>query len=141
MYKSVFKVSRIFKLIDYDEKYSKVKLTYLVDIKETSTFMINFLSFTNKMERINFCVFTDDNKDGKIELNNEIPPLLIDYKSQKEGQAKTTSYQKFRLQPNKYVFDFEMFFEKTSAEKVDVLLKIGSAFEFTFEEIINEDKN
>ena len=102
--------------------------------------MINLLSFTNNIERIDFFVLTDDKKELKCKLKKEIPPLLISYKSQKEGKAKTTYYQKFMLQPNKYIFNFEIYFEKTSVEKVDLLLKIGSTSECTFKEIKNEDR-
>ena len=140
MYKSIFKVSRNFKLTDYDEKNSKVKFAYQVDVKETSIFMINLLSFTNNIEELDFCVFTDDNKEQEVELNNEIPPLLISCQTENEGEANTTSYQKFKIQPNKYVFSFEISFEETSAKKVDLLLKIGSTSECTFEEIKNEEK-
>ena len=140
MYISVFKVSKNFKLTDYDKKNSKVEFAYQVDVKETSTFMINLLSFTNQMEELDFCVFTDDNKEQEIELNNEIPTPLTSCQTENEGEANTTFYQKFKLQPNKYVFNFEIGFEKTNAENVDLLLKIGSTSECTFEEIKNEDK-
>ena len=92
------------------------------------------------MEGIGFDVFIDDNKQQKVEIKNEIPPLLTGYQSKYEREANTTFYQKFKLQPNKYVFNFEIGFEKTNAENVDLLLKIGSTSECTFEEIKNENK-
>ena len=140
MYKSVFKVNRNLKLIDFDEKYSKAELTYKVDIKEMSTFMINLLSFTNKMEGIGFGVFTDNNNQQKVETKNEILPLLAGNPTQMKGEANSTFYQKFKLQPNKYIFYFIIGLKKTSAVKVDLLLKIGSTSECTFKEIKNEDR-
>ena len=140
MYKSVFKVNRNFRLTDHDKIYFKVKSAYKVNVKETTTFMINLLSFTNKMEGIGFDVFTDDNKQQKVELNNEIPPLFTSFHSKMNGEENTTFCLKFKLQPNKYIFIFEIGFEKTSAEKVDLLLKIGSTSECTFEEIKNKDR-
>ena len=140
MYKSVFKVNRSFKLTDYYKNCSAVKFAYQVDVKETSTFMINLLSFDKEMVGICFDVFTDDNKQQKVELNNEIPPLLTDYQSENVEEENNTFYHKFKLQPNKYVFDFKIGFEKTNAENVDLLLKIGSTSECTFKEIKNEDR-
>ena len=86
------------------------------------------------------CLFTGCKKVQKIELNNQKDPIISGYPSQIEGEANTTSYLKFKLQPNKYVFEFEIRFENTSAKKVDLLLKIGSTSECTFEEIKNEDR-
>ena len=139
LYKSFFKVSRIFKLTN-GEKYSTTQFTCRVDIKETSTFMINLLSFTKNVVGINFCVFTDDEEVQKVELNNEQPTRLINKESQIEVEASTTFYQKFKLQPYYYVFSFAIFFEKTNAKKVDLFLKLGSVSECTFEEVIFEDE-
>ena len=49
-------------------------------------------------------------------------------------------YQKFKLQPNKYIFQFEFLLKKTKVENVDFLLKIGSVSKCSFEEFKEEEK-
>ena len=143
MYKSVFQINKTltqpaFKL--FLKQYSKIKFAFKVHIKEPSTFMINLFLFNDKTKNRKFCVFTADTKRRKIKLNHELIKQSFYQPNPRKGEAKVKFYQKFKLQPNKYIFQFELLFKKVNPEEINLLLKIGSVSECTFEEITNEDK-
>ena len=80
MYKSVFKIYKTLKPAPFAlllKKYSKVKFSCKVDIKEASTFMINLFLFNDKSKRIKFCVFTDDSVRRKVKLSYNIQKQLL----------------------------------------------------------------
>ena len=135
MYKSVFQVKKEVKPSTFDKKYSKVIYSCKINAKEASTFMMNILSFTHEAYAIGICVITAGKEKRKVALNYELPPEFVSYPNQKKGEAKSIVYSRFKLQPNEYVFKIEVLFIKTNAEKVNLLLKIGSISESTFEEI------
>ena len=142
MYNSVFKVNKTLKQINYDKDYSKVKFAYKVfDIKQASTFMINIFFFSHKPKTIKLKVYSADNKKQNVKSNVVVSRLLLNYKNRVNGQAKSFFVQSFKLQPNKYIFQFEAKLKKQNTENVDFLLKIGSISECSFEEIVEENKN
>ena len=141
IYKSVFKVNKTLKQVTYDRDYSKVKFACkILDIEKESTFMINIFLFSHKAEAFQINVYTADNKKQNVKFNKEIYRSNIYYKNRVHGQAKSLYIQSFKLQPNKYIFQFETKFKKINTKSVDIILKIGSVSKCSFEEII-ESKN
>ena len=142
MYNSVFKVNKTLKQINYDKDYSKVKFAYKVfDIKQASTFMINIFFFSHKPKTIKLKVYSADNKKQNVKSNVVVSRLLLNYKNRVNGQAKSFFVQSFKLQPNKYIFQFEAKFRKISTKNVDLLLKIGSVSECSFKEVVEESED
>ena len=138
-YKSVFRINKNVKQTSFSDEYSKPKYACSVSMKEESLFMINLSVFTYTSENVSFSVFTNDKDRQKIDVNFEILHPAINYNpEQKYGEAKTSFFQRFKLQPNTYIFQFELLFNIVNAEEVDLLLEIGSVTECTFKEFINE---
>ena len=137
-YKSVLQINRKLKLKSYIENNSVFEFSYKVNIKEESMFMIDLSIFTLIPEDVNISVFTDDSKKRAINFNCELPTKFFPIPNKQKGEAKTIFYQKFKLQPNKYVFRFKLFFKEISVEKVDLLFKIGSTSDCIFEEHIED---
>ena len=141
MYKSVLKINKTLKQITYDRDYSKVKFACKVDIKQASTFMINIYLFSHKAENFTLIVYTADNNKQNVKFNDKVSLLNPNKEQRKNGEAKSLYIQRFKLQPNKYIFHFEAKLKKQNTENVDFLLKIGSVSECSFEEIVEENKN
>ena len=139
MYKSVFEVNKKLELKDYIDNYSVFEFAFKVNTKEASIFLINLSIFTLKLKQVRFGVFTDDSEKREIEVKHELTSEYMHNLNKQKGEAKFFSYQKFKLQPNKYIFRFALLFKEISVEKVDLLFKIGSMSECTFEKHI-EDK-
>ena len=134
MHKSVFQTRRNLEQLNYDNKHSKVEYACKVDIKETSTFMINFYSFTHRADELTFSVFTAGEERREVDFYYKFPPAFIINETRSKGEAETVMYKTFELPPNKYVLHFAFLYEKINTENVDVLLKIGSMSECKFEE-------
>ena len=116
MYKSVFQLNKTliqpaFKL--FLKQYSKIKFAFKVHINEPSTFMINLFILNDKTKNRKFCVFTADTERRKIKLNHELIKQSFYQQNPKKGEAKVKIYQKFELQPNKYIFQNFNFISKT----------------------------
>ena len=139
MYKSVFKVHKRLNFVYYDKTYSLVKYACMVDIKQASTFLINLSLFTYELKYIEVAVFTANNEKQEVAVSNDLLRQIIENPNPLNGEAKYELYEKFDLQPNKYVFSFVIKYESKIAEKVDLLLKIGSVSKCTFEEILEEE--
>ena len=141
-YKCVFKVHKTLKQISYDRDYSKVKFACKVfDIEQASTFMINIFLFSHIAEELILNVYTADNEKQNVKFNGEVSRPLLHYENRVHGQAKSFYIQSFKLQPNKYTFQFEAKFKKTNYKNVDIMLKIGSASDCSFKEIVEESKS
>ena len=138
MYKSVFQVSRKLKLASYTKNNSIVEFACKVNIKEASIFMINLSIFTLNPKEVRFGVFTDDSEKRVVKVKYDLPPDFIYTLNEQKGQAKFFSYQKFKLQPNKFIFLFELLFKEISVEKDYILFKTGSMSDCTFEEHIED---
>ena len=138
MYKTVFQVNRKLELRSYYENYSIFEFACKVNIKEASIFMINLSVFNLNLKKFKFSVFTDVSEKQKIKVINELPPEYMHNLNKQNGEAKTLIYRKFKLQPNKYVFRLVLFYNEISVEKVDLLFKIGSTSDCTFEEHIED---
>ena len=139
LYKSVFKMHKNLKQVTCDSDYFNVKCACKVDIKQASTFMINVFLFSHKAKKFKLSVYTADKQN--VEVNKEMPLRYFhndDHRT--NGEAKSLYFQRFKLQPNQYVFLLETELKTKSARNVDLMLKIGSASECSFEEFV-ECKN
>ena len=76
-----------------------------------------------------------------VKFNGEVSRPLHHYETRVHGQAKSFYVQSFKLQPNKYIFQFEAKFQKINTKNVDLMLKIGSVSECFFKEVVEESKN
>ena len=141
LYNSVFKVNKTLKQTNYDKDYSKVKFACKVDIKQESTFMINIFSFSHCVESFTLNVYTADNEEQNVKFNDLNSPLNLYNKYRKNEEAISTYFRSFKLPPNNYIFKFEPKINKSNTKNVDLLLKIGSVSECSFEEIVEESKN
>ena len=140
MHKSVFKVNSNLKQINYDRPLSGVKYACKVDIKQASTFTINIFSYSHRVEKFTLNVFTADKEKQNVEFNGEVPRPHLYNPNQKNGNAKSIYYQSFKLQPNQYIFKFEIEFQKINTKVFDLMMKIGSVSECSFKEIVEENK-
>ena len=139
MYKSVFQVNKKLELKSYIENYFIVEFSCKVNIKEASTFMINVSIFTLNLMSVDFGVFTDDTEKREIKVKYELPFGFIPNLNKQKGEAKTIVYQKFKLQPNKYIFRLALFYKEIRVEKAELLFKIGSTSDCNFEEHIKDE--
>ena len=86
------------------KKYSKAKFSFKVCLKEAPTFFINLFLFNGKSNSLKFNVFTDDIEKREIKLNFERPIQSFYETHPMRGEAKLKIYQRFNLQPSKYIF-------------------------------------
>ena len=68
--------------------------------------------FSHKAADFTFHIFTADTKRRKVESKVEIIGPRLYNPNQKNGVTKCKYYQRFNLQANKYVFQFEFNHEK-----------------------------
>ena len=141
MYSSVFKINKTLKQVTYDRDYSYVSFACKVDIKQASTFMTNIFSFSHEAEDFTLNVCTADDKKQNVKFIDEVPQPILYNENLVYGEAKSIYFQRFKLQPNQYIFEFETVFRKINNENADLLLKIGSVSECSFEEVVEEIKN
>ena len=59
----------------------------------------------------------------EVEINYEIHLILTGSQNKMEAEANTAFSQRFKLQPNKY--DFEFLFDKTTVKETNLLHKIS----------------
>ena len=138
LYKSVFQVKPKVKL-SFDQNKFTATYKCKINIAEASLLMINFFSYSHLLDCIQLVVTTADNERRDVKLNYELPNKLyrVSNSPRHKGEAKHEYFQKFKLQPNNYVFNFQftVFKNCLEDETINFLLKIGSVSECTFEEL------
>ena len=80
-------------------------------------------------------------KNKQLNFNEEIHRPNLYNKYPKDGEAKSLYFQRIKLQPNQYTFQFKAKIKKTDTKNVDLMLKIGSVSECSFKEVVEESKN
>ena len=143
-YKSVFQFKHNVLSSAFDEDNSITVDSCKFILKETSTLMINFFCYSNVRYNLKLIVKTDDNERRNVELKYELPEkvyLSSNDRNLNKGEPKSQQFQKFKLQPNAYVFSLRLTLqEKLKEEDVNFLLKIGSVSECRFQELTNENE-
>ena len=138
MYKSVFKSKPKVETFAYGENAFVAMYSYKLTIKEASIFMINLFSYSHTLSRVQLNVTTADGERRNVKLNFELPNILyaIPDPFLNKGEARYEYFQKFQLQPNSYVLNFQILSYKNCLEDedIDLLMKIGSVSECKFEE-------
>ena len=148
MYKSVFNIKRKIKPSAFYKKNFVCLDACKVSIKETSTLMINLFSYSHTFKEFKLVV-KKETKDGKkqiIKLKYELPNVLYPRVSSgtarrdHNGEVKQEYFQRFKLQPNTYIFSTTMKSVKEDhnllcVKTVNFQLKIGCVSECTFEEL------
>ena len=149
MYESVFSIKRKISLSRLDRKKFVSLDTCKVIVEETSTFIVNFFSYSHLLRNLDLILTTTNDKKLNVNLNYELPQKWYINNScsrQNIGEAKLEYFQKFKLQPNTYVFSLEFRLSKQdeynihnitlpNKEELNFLLKIGSVSKCTFEEL------
>ena len=144
MYKSVFQFKQKVKPSEFDENnligYDVCKFK----LEDATTLMINFFSYTHEFDTWHFEIRTDDEEREIVELNYELPHMFNSFYGsyRQHGEIKSQLYQRFKLEPNTYVFSLcvEPICEGVIEEEVSILMKIGSVSECTFEELNTKNK-
>ena len=82
-----------------------------------------------------------DDERQNVEVNYELPDRAYCVESlgntNRKGEVKTEYYQRFKLQPNSYVFSLCIMLSENNLKDshVEFLMKVGSTSECTIEEI------
>ena len=139
MYKSVIQIKKKVNLSGLNKNRLISLDTCKVIVQETSTFMINFSLYSHVLRSFNLKV-TPFYKKNKFKLICELPPVLhryTDSSRHNKGETKLDFFPKFKLQPNIYIFSLEFRLAKQDCikEELNLLMKIGSVAECTFEKL------
>ena len=141
-YKSVLQNKIRISLSDLDRNSLQSLDACKVIVKQKSTFMINFFSYSHKLYDFEFFVTAVDNNKRFVEPDYELPCRhWSDWRFQK-GYPKTEYFQKFKLQPNTYLFsvNFKLSNDDLNEEEVNFLMKVASNSEFRFEDLHSKAK-
>ena len=119
---------------------------FKVQVKEPSTFMVNLFSYSYALDSVNMEVKLADGENSNVETNREWPDeayLSRDLSEDNEGEITEEYYQRFKLQPNAYIFSFELvilkftepyfLYNKGYREGTIFPIKISSVSNCTFE--------
>ena len=128
MYKTIFHLNEDsdFSFVDKTTR----KAVWKVSIKEPSTFLINFFSFSHFLKAGCLSVFTDDSDKQEQDLDSKNSLRYMFNKEQnkdKLGLEKSSAYHRFELKPNKYEFVYTFWLSDEDLEDKldDFFLKIG----------------
>ena len=141
MYKSRFQTKKKISLLAYDTSSFITLDTCKVVVEKTSTFMINFMSYSHVLCDLKIIVTTADDQRRNVKLNYELPQRLHDNTSpsrHNKGEVQCAYYQRFKLQPNAYVLSFEFKLlnnDLIKEEDIICLMKIGSVSKCKIEEL------
>ena len=107
--------------------------------------MINFLLYTHEVRDFQLFVATADDVRRNVELKYELPEKVYTAPNDHiygNGEAKVDYCQRFKLQPNTYIFALGIKLIKNDLNDRDVkfLMKIGSVSECTIKELKSEHK-
>ena len=142
-YQSVLQTKRIINTSFFDKNCCLYLDVCKAVVKKKSKFMINFLSYSHKVDIVKLFVTTYDDR-RYVELNYKLPDRAYfrppGYIYRKE-EVKTQYFQSFNLQPNAYIFSLKIMLSKDDLENDNVkfLTKIASVSECTMEELKFED--
>ena len=140
MYKSVFQIKRRTSLSGLNRNSFISLDTCKIVVEETSTFMVNFFSYSHELRNLDLIVTTADERKQNVKLNNELPSLFHFTSScprHNKGERELELFQRFKLQPNTYVFSLEFRSSKqdSNKEELNFLMKICSISKCTFKEL------
>ena len=133
-YKSVYKIDKNIQVCSNEKR--KRFFSCKLNLKESSTIMVNFFSYTYELSYFNFFVKTTESiKD--IELDYELKPKVKFYANEKKqkGMHKCFYNEKFKLNSSSYLFYFEfaVLTDDIQSKVGDFLIKIGSTSQCAFE--------
>ena len=117
-----------------------------VVVEETSTFMINFFSYSHVLRYLSLIVTAEGAKSKRyVKLKYELPNVCrnINLSNDKEESTKLSKYfQRFKLKPNTYVFSLEFRVSKDSLTKEEIyfLMKVGSVSKCKIQELHSKPK-
>ena len=145
MYKSVIQIKKEIHTSSFDNDNCIILDVCKLVVRKTSTFMVNFSSYTHKNAILYLIVTTADEEKRKVKLKYELPNRVDmgpDDHIYGKGEAKVDYYQRFKLQPNDYIFSLKIRLLEASLKDshVEFLMKIGSVLECTFENLLTEDE-
>ena len=103
--------------------------------------MVILFSYSHVFDNFNLCVNTCSEEKKILELNFELPERVYTRSETKTGEAKTEYFQRFKLEPDTYVFSWNIKLEEElNDDKLNyfnILTKFGSTSECTFEKLVN----
>ena len=112
-----------------------------VVVTEISFLMINVFVYSHKLKQTKLFVTTADDEKLSVKLNYELPNHGYCNSEVRTGEAKTEYFQRFRLEPNTYVFNlYFMFKDDLNEDALKFLFKVGSTLECRLEKLINESE-
>ena len=103
--------------------------------------MINVFSNTHNFKRILLYVLTDGKPNKMVDINYELPHEVFCNPGNCNDNMKGEYYQRFELEPNKYVFTMLFQFKEVKKVKeVEFSIRIGSTSKCKFEELKQENE-
>ena len=139
MYKSAYQVNKKISLSDFDENnFARLDICKIT-LRQTSKLMFNLFSYCHEFEDLDITVRADDDEKKEVELDEELPSILnsLYCDHHRKGEPMTQYNQRFQLQPNVYIISLELspLVEDQTEENLNLLLRIGSFEECTFESL------
>ena len=134
MYKEVFQIKRKISLCCLAKNSFMSLHICKVFVEETSTFMINFFSYSHVLRYINLNVTRETvGKRKYVNVKYELPNNW----SNNETESTSKYFQRFKLKPNTYVFslDLRLSNDCLRKEELNFLMKISSVSKCTFKEL------